>query len=197
MKFPFSSSNSYLFLYTAGTGGEFFVSAASQCIPEVNSIPRQFVNGHWSVVCKAAYSEVALQDRDFYTRHYKGETTKPIDFYKDHYQKPIKEYWPSDMNVVCFELTKNYEYWAEITWKKLNTYITINKDKFIADHIETLKYDYKNIQTYLDMFKKCHIINIDNMHTATVGDQLLEIFPSLDVESFNRKQKYWIDKNNG
>lgn len=182
-------------LYTAGTGGEFLTSTLTQCVDELNTIPITKINNHWSAVCKVAYSEIGIADQNYHTDDYLGTTDKPYDMYKDHYQKPIKEYWPSDMTVICLEMSKDYEYWATLCYKKLSTYITINKDKFIQDQISALEYDYNNIQTYTNMFEKSYVVNIDEMHKKIIGERFLDIFPSLDLEKFKYKQFNWIEKN--
>lgn len=196
MKFPFSSNNSFLMLYTAGTGGEFLTSAISNCVEDINTIPVEFIEDRWVAVCKVAYSEVALADNDYHTDHYRGETDKTYDIYKDHYQKPIKEYWPNDMTVVCLELTQDYDFWAELCYKKLQRYITINKDEFVYHQKLALKFDYDHITNYTSIFKKSHVINIDNMQNEFIGHRFLKCFPSLDINKFNELQKGWITANN-
>ena len=196
MKFPFSSNNSFLVLYTAGTGGEFLTSTISKCVEEMNTIPVEFIEDRWVAVCKVAYSEVAINDNNHYTEHYKGDTSKVYDIYKDHYQKPIEDYWPKDMTVICLEVTKDYDFWANLCYKKLKNYITINKNEFLYHQKLALDFDCKNILNYTSMFDNSHVVNIDNMQNETIGHRFLKCFPSLDVEKFNSLQQTWITANN-
>ena len=55
---------------------------------------------------------------------YEGENDpNKYDLYKDHYHSYdpniIKEYWDSSMTVICFTVTRNYGYWANLGYKKL------------------------------------------------------------------------------
>ena len=123
MKLNSSNNNhNYLLLYSAGTGGEMITSLLSECVPEINKIPRKEAypigTNRWHSNCKITYSLVKKECL------YEGENDpNKYDLYKDHYHSYdpniIKEYWDSSMTVICFTVTRNYGYWANLGYRKL------------------------------------------------------------------------------
>ena len=61
MKLSSSNNNhNYLLLYSAGIGGEMITSLLSECVPEINKIPRKEAHpigtNRWHSNCKIKYS---------------------------------------------------------------------------------------------------------------------------------------------
>ena len=118
MKLDFSNNRvNYLVLYTAGTGGEIITYALSQCVPEINAIPTKDVGeNRWFTKCKIGY----CRDRNLPWEYVGEDDPNKHDLYKDHYDPEVINYWDQRMTVLGFHLTKNFEYWTNLAWQKLN-----------------------------------------------------------------------------
>ena len=161
MKLDFSNNkDNYLLLYTAGVGGEIITYALSQCVPELNSIPTTDVGkNRWFTICKKDYCRDPNPD----THIYSGEDDpNKSDLYKDHYDSQVLSYWDKDMTVLCFYLTKNFEYWTKIAWYKLKDVESLKED-FVDTHVDQYKKDLTRLNQYVNHFKKTHLINLDDL----------------------------------
>ncbi len=196
MKLDFSNNkDNYLLLYTAGVGGEIITYALSQCVRELNSIPTINVGkNRWFTICKKVY----CRDSNPHTHIYSGEDDpNKSDLYKDHYDPLVLSYWDKDMTVLCFNLTKNFEYWTKLAWHKLKDIEPI-KDDFIDTHVDQHKKDLTILNQYVNHFKKTHLINLDDLdkNCESLIVQLQRIFPSLKTVKFRKIITKWIKKNN-
>ena len=201
MKLNSSNDNhNYLLLYSAGTGGEMITSLLSECVPEINKIPRKEAypigTNRWHSNCKIKYSLVKKECL------YEGENDpNKYDLYKDHYHSYdpniIKEYWDSSMTVICFTVTRNHSYWANLGYKKLKEQEKLT-EHWKKNHSNNIKRDHDNTSHYTDYFKKSYIINTDELNISAVKltDQLLHIFPTLDRKKFQKTMDKWIKQNN-
>lgn len=195
MKLDFSNNkDNYLLLYTAGVGGEIITYALSQCVPELNSIPTIDIGkNRWFTICKKSY----CRDRNP-PWEYKGEDDpNKSDLYKDHYDSQVLSYWDKDMTVLCFYLTKNFEYWTKIAWHKLKDVESLNED-FVDTHVDQYKKDLTRLNQYVNHFKKTHLINLDDLdkNCGSLTVQLQRIFPNLKTVKFRKIITKWIKKNN-
>jgi len=207
MKLDFSNNKrNYVLLYPAGTGGELITGALSNCVPEFNSIEYyEKEPNRWNCSCKIWYSSLGNR-QDAALSTYRGENKKrKWDLYKDHYSNgdsmSIYNYWDPTMTALCFDLTKNYQYWAELCYNKLSP---INKEvqrqgrDFINNHQAAIQLDHRSINIATNYYKSSHIINIDNLHKSPteLTEQFKDIFPNLKSEKFNKIINTWIKKNN-
>ena len=195
MKLDFSNNkDNYLLLYTAGVGGEIITYALSQCVPELNSIPTIDIGkNRWFTICKKSY----CRDRNP-PWEYKGEDDpNKSDLYKDHYDSQVLSYWDKDMTVLCFYLTKNFEYWTKIAWHKLKDVESLNED-FVDTHVDQYKKDLTRLNQYVNHFKKTHLINLDDLdkNCGSLTVQLQRIFPNLKTVKFRKIITKWIKNNN-
>ena len=200
MKFPFSSRNDYIVLYHAGFGGEFITGLLSQNVPGANRLditPAPTGANRWAIVCKVGYSDIYFSNgKDFKIEDYLGEDDKKqFNFYKDHYVPNVFNYWPKNMTAILLDLSDNYEYWAKLTYAKLkDVNISSSKRKFLKDYKKVLR-TFEN-DDYKKHFKKSHVIDINQLHEKSIGNQLQKVFPDLNTRAFDTAMEYWIQKNN-
>ena len=129
MNFPFSNNNDYVLLYHPGTGGEYLSGILTKHVPQFNRLTvslhhqdteKNINNNRWASVCKVTYSKVGLENKNYYTEHYRGEDdpTK-LNLYKDHYTVDVFDYWPKSFNCICLVVNCNYRYWSRLCYQKL------------------------------------------------------------------------------
>jgi hypothetical protein len=199
MKLDFSNSKrNYILLYPAGTGGELITGGLSNCVPEMNSIEfKETELNRWFTSCKITY-----KDYNGIPVNYLGENKRhKWDLYKDHYGDKIYNYWDPNMTALCFDLTKNYQYWSRLCYYKLRQIEAEVKRQggdFINNHQAAIQDDHRSINIATNYFKNSHIINIDNLHNSPteLTEQFKDIFPNLESKKFNKIIKKWIKKNN-
>ncbi len=196
----FNNKDNFLLLYPVGTGGEIITSALSECVPNINKIPRKEAypigTNRWHSICKHGYS------KDTFEPKYIGEDDPhKHDLYKDHYHsydtKIVTDYWDSNMTVICFDTTCNRQYWTNLAWTKLNEVQELRPD-FLKKQTGSMEQDHDNLSYYTNYFKKSYILNIDELNTSCVklADQLQNIFPNLRRYKFEKIINRWIKKNN-
>tara|TARA_A100001035_G_C27785324_1_gene504039 strand:+ start:397 stop:2649 length:2253 start_codon:yes stop_codon:yes gene_type:complete len=195
MKLDFSNNRvNYLVLYTAGTGGEIITYALSQCVPEINAIPTKDVGeNRWFTKCKVGY----CRDRNLPWEYVGEDDPNKDDLYKDHYDPEVINYWDQRMTVLGFHLTKNFEYWTNLAWQKLNKVENLST-KFVENHVGQFQKDLDALKQYKNHFANMHLINIDGLHesSGSLIVQLQRIFPNLDTKKFKKIVQKWIKKNN-
>lgn len=203
------SKNDILVLYSAGTGGEFLTGLISRTVDDINTLtPTEVGPNHWNLACKRTYVDVYNANPEKFPdgidSGYTGETDKPIDIYKDHLIDVdiLADYWYNDMTVIALGLSGHYQYWADITWKKLrNVNIKTNKKTFIKDHSANLENTYNILQDYKKRFTNFNVIDIGDLHFSplTIDTQLQSIpqLSNLDGIEFYVEYMKWIEKNNG
>lgn len=186
--------NDFLFLYSAGTGGEFLTSAISECAMNLNTIKRHSMyNNRWVTVCKVGYSSIVLRDQNTHNEDYTGEND-PLknNIFKDHPVNTVFDIWPSYMTAIHLCVTENYNYWAELTWGKLhNININVEKSQFVNDHAEQIRQDYFNRNLFRQYFDNYYQVDITD-----ISRNLKSIFSNFDENLFNKIYTRWVEKNN-
>lgn len=203
MNFPFSNNSDYVLLYHPGTGGEYLSGILTKHVPqfnrltvrlhhEDNDIPN---NNRWASVSKVTYSKVGLENKNYFTEHYQGEDdpTK-LNLYKDHYTTDVFDYWPKTFNCICLVVNCNYEYWARLCYQKLKK---INIKQTEQDFFKNFYNNLVNtdIIEFAKHFQNSYIVDIRNLRTSTISDQLVPIFPDLDKVNFDDDLQKWINGN--
>ena len=203
------SNDDILVLYSAGTGGEFLTGLLSRTVDDINTLtPTEVGPNHWNLACKRTYVDVYNANPEKFPdgidSGYRGETDKPINIYKDHLVDVdiLADYWYNDMTVIALGLPGHYQYWAEITWKKLHTVnITTDKKTFIKNHAADLKHRYNILQDYKKRFTNFNVINIGSQHfmPLIISKQLQSIaqLSNMNKKKFHEEHMKWIEKNNG
>ena len=197
-----------LVLYSAGTGGEFLTGLISRTVDDINTLtPTEVGPNHWNLACKRTYADVYNANPEKFPdgidSGYTGEKDKPINIYKDHLIDVdiLADYWYNDMTVIALGLPSHYQYWAEITWKKLHTVnITGNKKTFIKNHALALEETYNMLHEYKQRFTNFNVIDIGRQNfLSTISPQLCSIaqFSNINKQKFDVEHMKWIDKNNG